>query len=488
MRLLVGLCVLALAAVLSPGAAADPVAVPFVHFAGVPGESAGSAVAPAGDVNGDGHKDVIIGAHNAFSGSGQDPGGAYVVYGPFVAGTTIDLKRLGDRGFVVRGFQWASAGGSVAGAGDVNGDGLDDVLVGGSREDAPGQAWVIFGRRSPLTVTLATLRANEGITLTGVPHKRLQDGFGGVASLGDIDRDGLDDVGVVAYGAVDPDRQNVVRRGSAYIIFGRRMGATISMAHLGRAGFRIGFGHGTRRAYLQGLSSAGDWNGDGSLDLAVKYDLAHDDAVMGVVYGRRYKHAVNLRRLGSAGLTIRRATAMGSIGGVASGEDLDGDKRPDILIGTPVRYGDPTGGFGKGGGAWVVRGSRTRADLNLNDPGQRAWEIARGDPTPFPGGTAYADAAALGRVNHDRFADAVLLAGGRIAVVYGGPSRETRQLSSLSHQDGFFLASPGEQGFTQAAIAGDMNSDGRADLLAGAPGWQVPNANASDAVYLLFAP
>ena len=141
---------MAAACVLATPAGAEPVSVPLVKFTGSDNEQA-AVVAPAGDVNGDGHDDLMIGAPSALTAPGQYGGAAYVAFGPFVAGTTIDLRDVGERGLVLRGSGGRAAGASVARAGDVNGDGLDDVLVGAPGEQGSVEqsswAYVVFGRR-----------------------------------------------------------------------------------------------------------------------------------------------------------------------------------------------------------------------------------------------------------------------------------------------------------------------------------------------------
>jgi hypothetical protein len=464
--------------------------VPFVKFAGAHGEQA-AIVAPAGDVNGDGHDDVIIGAPTARTSPGRYGGAAYVVYGPFVAGTTINLRHLGDRGFVVRGSgREQAAGASVAGAGDVNGDGLGDLLVGAPNYGGwSGRAYVVFGRRRPHAIKLTALK-RAGITLRGKRYKILPDRFGQrVAPLGDINHDGLADVGVVAGGeSRDSDKPPYFRPGSAYVLFGRRSGGSISMANLGRAGFRIGFA-----PQMESITSAGDWNADGRADVAVT-GLGRDGASVWIVYGHRYTRIVRLPQLGRKGAVIRGPKGIEGpwLGGVASGEDVDGDNRPDVVIGTPWTHSDPSAGpmSHKGGGAWLVRGSRSRTPVDLSSPGPRAWEIARGEPAPFPGGTAYAGGStALGFVNSDRLADVVLTAGGGLAVVYGNASPTTTLLSALSPAQGFHIQATDEGGFSNVALAGDMNGDGHADLLAGAPSARGADGGMfAGASYLLFSP
>src|SRR5207247_561797 len=111
---------------------------------------AGSSVAGAGDVNGDGFSDYIVGAPKTDAG-GTDRGEAYVVFGgPNLGGTIPVLNALGTGGFTLSGFEdSALAGSSVAGAGDVNADGFADLIVGATSTNAGGtdrgEAYVIFG-------------------------------------------------------------------------------------------------------------------------------------------------------------------------------------------------------------------------------------------------------------------------------------------------------------------------------------------------------
>lgn len=114
-------------------------------------DRAGFAVHGAGDVNGDGIDDILIGAVNADP-NGYASGAGYVVFGRSTGFTsTLQLAALdGSSGFAIQG-QSANdnAGSSVGAAGDVNGDGIDDIIVGAPGSDAngygSGASYVIFG-------------------------------------------------------------------------------------------------------------------------------------------------------------------------------------------------------------------------------------------------------------------------------------------------------------------------------------------------------
>ena len=110
---------------------------------------AGYSVSGAGDINGDGFADLIIGSVDADANGITDSGASYVVFGRAGA-DEVNLGQLGERGFRVAGAAANDyAGASVSGAGDVNGDGLADLIVGASGADANGEdagaSYILFG-------------------------------------------------------------------------------------------------------------------------------------------------------------------------------------------------------------------------------------------------------------------------------------------------------------------------------------------------------
>src|SRR4051794_20607997 len=108
-------------------------------------------VGAAGDVNGDGLADVIVGAGSA-NNNGAGSGSAWVVFGK-ASSTAVDLAALGSAGFRIDGAaNGDQLGTSVAGAGDVNGDGKRDVVIGGNAGGQKGAAYVIFGKADAGTI------------------------------------------------------------------------------------------------------------------------------------------------------------------------------------------------------------------------------------------------------------------------------------------------------------------------------------------------
>ena len=188
-------------------------------------ERAGFSVAAAGDVNGDGFDDLLIGAPLGSSATAYNGGQVYVVHGKSstAAVNLATLSKGGGGGFVVNGQARAdNAGSSIAGIGDINGDGLDDVLIGapkannGRRID-PGKVYIVYGKKSATPVNLSPSSR----------HYVGENGFdylgSSVAFAGDVNGDGLPDLVVGAIGArIDPRKAKQFQQGKTYVILGGR--------------------------------------------------------------------------------------------------------------------------------------------------------------------------------------------------------------------------------------------------------------------------
>ena len=155
------------------------------------GDGSGRSVSSAGDVNGDGFDDLLIGASTAdASGNGKsNAGDSYVIFGGASLPATIDLATLGPAGITIFGAGTADwSGFSVSSAGDVNGDGFDDLLIGANGADASGNAksragdsYLIFGGNFTNSVTHAGTSASE--TLTGTAGANVINGAAGNDTL-----------------------------------------------------------------------------------------------------------------------------------------------------------------------------------------------------------------------------------------------------------------------------------------------------------------
>ena len=192
-------------------------------------DSYGRSISDAGDVNGDGFDDVIIGAPFS-SFSGTNSGASYVIFGKASGfSATLDLTTLdGNNGFRVDGeaaFAFDRSGESVSSAGDVNGDGFDDVIIGARlaspNGDSSGASYVVFGKASDFdaAMDLSSLNGNNGFRLDGTAADD-RSGYS-VSNAGDVNGDGFDDVIVGAYGA-DPIGYGSAA-GSSFVVFGRAL-------------------------------------------------------------------------------------------------------------------------------------------------------------------------------------------------------------------------------------------------------------------------
>jgi hypothetical protein len=483
----------ALALTLPQAAGADSPAALRIDGPG-PGAHAGTSVAGAGDVTGEGRPAVMVGPPLGTSGWPACAGTADVLFGPFAPGAA-DLAHPPE-GLKITGARCRELTGmSVAAAGDVNGDGLDDVVIGApaaSPDDEGvatqrGRAYVVFGRRTGGTVDLTRL-GDGGFAIEG-RRRFVPDAFGwDVAGAGDVDGDGRDDVIIAAPG--NPGFETRSTAGAAYVVLGSGSARTVEIAHLGRRGFRIGQ---TRPGGLRSVAGAGDVNRDGRDDvIAGDIEGAHGRGAAYVVLGRRHPRRVRLDRLRGRGFTISGRDRGAETGyDVAGGGDFNGDRRPDVLVTAP--QGNRSGSAAAGG-AFVVLGRRRQRDVDLRALGRHGVEI-RGAARDWAG---FAGAWA-GRVNGDRRDDVVLTAHGSLAVVLGRRGHRPVRLAALAPADGFVIDGTIEPNqwytdrssgglITAGAVGGDADGDGRDDVLAGD---QVADHRArpdSGSAYLFFTP
>jgi Ca2+-binding RTX toxin-like protein len=333
-------------------------------------DNSGTSVSNAGDVNGDGIDDLIIGAFNANGGAGQ----SYVVFGRSSGfAPSFNLSSLdGTNGFAINGIAgFDFSGRSVSSAGDVNGDGIDDLIIGARFADpnginSAGQSYVVFGRNTGFgsVLNLSSLNGTNGSRINGIAAFD-QSGIS-VSSAGDVNGDGIDDLIIGAN--FDPNGNS--NAGQSYVVFGRNTGfaADINLSNLnGTNGSRInGIAGGDQSGYS--VSSAGDVNGDGIDDLIIGARLANSSSGQSyVVFGRNTGFAanINLSRLnGNNGFRIN-----GIVGGdqsgfsVSSAGDVNGDGIDDLIIGADSA--DPNGTSGAGQ-SYVVFGKTTGFAANLN--------------------------------------------------------------------------------------------------------------------------
>ena len=238
---------------------------------GVASSYNGWSVSGAGDINGDGVADMIIGADYANSYTGA----SYVVFGKPGIGSSgsLALSSLnGSNGFVLPGVASNSYSGvSVSSAGDINGDGVADLIIGAYGAEA---SYVVFGKPgigSSGSIALSSLNGNNGFVLSGVASS----GSGvSVSGAGDVNGDGVADLIIGAYSANS-------QAGASYVVFGKSgIGSTGSLTLSSLSGSNGFVLPGVTAGDESGISvsGAGDINGDGVADLIIGTPYANSQA------------------------------------------------------------------------------------------------------------------------------------------------------------------------------------------------------------------
>jgi hypothetical protein len=491
------------------------------------GDQSGRSVSAAGDVNGDGIDDLIIGAPYADP-NGSISGQSYVIFGSDEGfDAAFELSSLatggGSEGFVINGIDATDGSGwSVSAAGDVNDDGIDDVIIGALIASpngiiASGQSYVIFGSDDGFDAvfelsSLASGGGSEGFVINGIDDSDRSGSS--VSAAGDLNDDGIDDL-IIGASFADP---NGSLSGESYVVFGSDEGfdAVFELSSLATGGGSEGFViNGIDEENFSGdsVSAAGDVNGDGIDDLIIgAYGADPNGSRSGqsyVVFGSDdgFDAVLELSSLaggdGSEGFVINGIDTSDQSGiSVSAAGDLNGDGIDDLIIGA---FGADPNGSGSGE-SYVVFGSDQGlpAVIELSS-------LASGDgSTGFvmnginSGDGSGISVSAAGDVDGDGIDDLIIGASfadpngsvsGQSYVIYGSDEGfpAAIELSSLLPTNG----GDGGEGFVingidgsdrsgdSVSAAGDLNGDGIDDLIIGAFGAD-PNGSGSGESYVVF--
>ena len=438
------------------------------------GDVAGEQVAGAGDVNGDGIDDVIIGA--AFGDA------AFVVFGR-ADQVTIDLASLGAAGFKITGVNGSQFGDAVDGAGDMNGDGRADVIISAS---TAAKAFVVFGKADGATVDTASLGSGGFV---------IDKADGDVAGAGDVNGDGVPDV-LVGRPTHTYSARNT--SGAAYVVFGKGSATGVDLDAIGNGGYVIGGASANHSAGDQ-VDGGQDVNGDGTPDQIVSaqgaaFNGRNGSGAVYVAFGKASAADVDLN-VAASGFRIDGQRADDALGrSVALTGDMNGDGRSEAVAGSSFAD-NPSGDTAvdqSTGSAYVVFGKASNAAV---DTAASGWGFRIDGVNP--GDEAARNMAGGGDVNGDGRADVIVGAlfadsngrnnSGSLYAVYGKPGTETVDLSALGaggfRADGAAVADSLGRG---AGGAGDFNGDGRFDVIGGAEFADPNGRNAAGSSFVIY--
>lgn len=475
-------------------------------FGASAGDRFGQSVAAAGDINGDGVPDLLVGATHVDRDNANDAGAAYLIYGSNEWASEFTIDHDGQNVVTILGADVNDVTGLFVAAGDLNGDGIHDLVIPALFADAAnnqkGQAGdiaIVWGAADlPAVIDLVNL-GDVGTIISGAdPEDRSGNP---VEVIGDINGDNLPDLAIGAFLGDGPANSSA-DVGEVHILFGRSTWpATIDLAsnnesHITIYGENNEYGHGDEFGVT--VVGLGDVNGDNEDDFSVtawRADGPDDDRPgAGATYvffgGGNWDADIDLNTTSAADLIIHGAVAPDRAGWDSHGRgDLTGDGINDLVIATPLV--DAADGGLDIGGAVLIPGSATLGGvIDLANPPAEATVIRGSDAGDIAGRTSI-----VGDLNADGIDDLAVTA--RLAdhpLDFGSNYGETYILLGRSNWPATIdLATPvdldavilgadsGDESGTMVRGIGDLNGDGQDEIAIGARYGDGANGQLEDA-------
>ena len=461
--------------------------LPIVQLRGdTLGDSFGGSIASAGDFNGDGIEDIIVGASGATNNGEQFAGSTFIFFGRNTA-SPLDLTATANADVIIQGQNNGdSVGKSIASAGDFNGDGFGDVIIGTSKSSngiiGSGAALIFFGNNTTQQLIL-NADTDANIVIEG------QSSYGwlgtSVAPAGDFNGDGLDDVVV---GTPFGSTNGLSNSGNAFIFFGQNPSVqTILNANTDADVIldgRISFGD-----FGRTVASAGDFNGDGLNDVIVGAyadgnQAGEQSGAAFIFFGRNSATGqINLNADTDADVILSGQNTWDAFGlSVGLAGDFNNDGLSDVIVGAVL---DDNNGETNSGSAFIFFGRNTTtqlileadADANVILDGQSG--ILSNDLFIF--GDAFGNSvASAGDFNNDGFDDVIVgafsddnngITDSGSAFIFFGQNPASQTVLRANRDADIVLNGQNMQGFfgNSVAFAGDFNGDGIDDVIVGTP-------------------